>query len=175
MAGSASRLTDRYTNLETSGFLRFLGFGTAGWATGNPSTVFALTGAAPFVMTGGKSDGWTAGAGIEYAITDSILGRIEYRYTNLETSGFLNIPANVADGGTRAPISDFRAGFAYKFGGAPHAPLYYRAPTSPRSGRHRIACCSSWVCRYRCPFTSALADGRCRARLRLHCTGYFGR
>ena len=98
-------------------FDRFLVFGTGGWATGNPSTAFALTGAAPFVTTGGKSNGWTAGGGIEYAITDTILGRIEYRYTDLQTSGFVNVPANIADGGTRTPISDFRAGFAYKFGG----------------------------------------------------------
>ena len=97
-------------------FDRFLVFGTGGWATGNPSTAFALTGAAPFVTTGGKSNGWTAGGGIEYAITDTILGRIEYRYTDLQTSGFVNVPANIADGGTRTPISDFRAGFAYKFG-----------------------------------------------------------
>ncbi len=95
---------------------RFLVFGTAGWATGKPSAAFALTGAAPFVTTGGKSNGWTAGGGIEYAITDTILGRIEYRYIDLQASGFANIPANIADGGTRAPISDFRAGFAYKFG-----------------------------------------------------------
>jgi outer membrane immunogenic protein len=96
---------------------RFLVFGSAGWATGNPSTAFAPTGAAPFVTTGGKSNGWTAGAGIEYAITDTILGRIEYRYTDLHASGFVDIPANIADGGTRTPISDFRAGIAYKLGG----------------------------------------------------------
>src|SRR4029077_604435 len=65
-----------------------------------------------------KSNGWTAGAGIEYAITDTILGRIENRYTDLHASGFVNIPANLADGGTRTPINDFRVGFAYKFGGA---------------------------------------------------------
>jgi outer membrane immunogenic protein len=98
-------------------FDRFLVFGTGGWATGNPSTAFALTGAVPFVTTGGKSNGWAAGGGVEYAITDAILGRIEYRYTDLQASGFVNVPANIADGGTRAPISDFRAGFAYKFGG----------------------------------------------------------
>src|SRR4029077_1949524 len=69
-------------------FDRFLVFGTGGWATGNPSTAFALTGAVPFVTTGGKSNGWTAGGGLEYAITDSILGRVEYRYTDLQTSGF---------------------------------------------------------------------------------------
>jgi outer membrane immunogenic protein len=37
---------------------------------------------------GGTSDsttavGWTAGAGIETAITDNIVGRVEYRYTDL--------------------------------------------------------------------------------------------
>ncbi len=62
-------------------------------------------------------NGWAAGGGIEYAITDTILGRIEYRYTDLQASGFVNVPANIADGGTRTPISDFRVGFAYKFGG----------------------------------------------------------
>jgi outer membrane immunogenic protein len=96
-------------------FERFLIFATGGWATGNPSTAFALTGAAPFVTTaGGKSDGWTAGAGVEYAITETILGRIEYRYTNLEALGFVNALTNSADAGTRAPISDFRVGIAYK-------------------------------------------------------------
>ena len=96
-------------------FDRFLIFGTGGWAAGNPSTAFALTGAAPFVTTGGRSNGWTVGGGLEYAITDTILSRIEYRYTVLQTSGFVSIPANIADGGTRTPISDFRVGFAYKF------------------------------------------------------------
>jgi outer membrane immunogenic protein len=57
-------------------FDRFLVFGTGGWASGNPSTAFALTGAAPFVTTGGKSSGWAAGGGVEYAITDTILGRV---------------------------------------------------------------------------------------------------
>src|SRR4029077_18168364 len=98
-------------------FDRFMIFGTGGWATGNPSTAFALTGAAPFVTTGGRSNGWTAGGGLEYAITDTILGRLEYRYTDLPASVFVNVPANIADGGTRTPISDFCAGFAFKFGG----------------------------------------------------------
>jgi opacity protein-like surface antigen len=95
-------------------FDRFLVFGTAGWARGNPSTAFALTGAAPFVTSGGKSNGWTAGVGVEYAITGTILGRVEYRYTNLEALGFVNTPTNSADAGTQAPISDFRVGVAYK-------------------------------------------------------------
>jgi outer membrane immunogenic protein len=72
-------------------FGRFLVFGTGGLAWGNPSTSYALTGAAPFVTNGGNSTGWTAGAGVEYAFTDSVFGRIEYRYTNLRTAGFVKV------------------------------------------------------------------------------------
>jgi opacity protein-like surface antigen/outer membrane receptor protein involved in Fe transport len=95
-------------------FDRVLVFGTGGWATGNPSTAFALVGAAPFATTDAKSNGWSAGAGIEYALTDTVLARIEYRYTSLEASGFGNAMTDCADAGTRAPISDLRAGIAYK-------------------------------------------------------------
>ena len=100
-------------------FDRLLVFGTAGWAWGNPSTSYALTGAAPFVTNGGNSTGWTAGAGVEYAFTDSVFGRIEYRYTNLRTVGFVNVATNAAEAGGNLPISDLRAGIAYKFGGGP--------------------------------------------------------
>lgn len=95
-------------------FDRFLVFGTGGWATGNPATSFALTGAAPFLTGGGKCNGWTLGAGAEYAITDTILGRVEYRYTSFEASGLSSPQSNTADAGTRAPISDVRVGIAYK-------------------------------------------------------------
>ena len=78
-------------------FDRFLVFGTGGWAWGNPSTSYALTGAAPFVTNGGNSNGWTAGAGVDYAFTDNVLGRIEYRYTNLGTSSFVNVATNSAE------------------------------------------------------------------------------
>jgi len=100
-------------------FDRFLVFGTAGWAWGNPSTAYALTGAAPFVINGGNSSGWTAGAGVDYAFIDNVFGRIEYRYTNLETSSFVNVATNSADGGSKVPINDFRAGIAYKFDDVP--------------------------------------------------------
>jgi opacity protein-like surface antigen/outer membrane receptor protein involved in Fe transport len=98
-------------------FDRFLVFGTGGWAWGNPVTSYALTGAAPFAESAGSSTGWTAGLGVEYAFTNGLFGRIEYRYTNLETSGFVSAATNSAAGPGRLPISDLRAGFAYKFGG----------------------------------------------------------
>jgi outer membrane immunogenic protein len=97
-------------------FDRFLLFGTGGWAWGNPSTAYAVTGAAPFVTNGGNAYGWTAGIGLEYALTDNVLGRVEYRYTNLATSGFVNVPIDSADTANRVPICDLRAGIAYKFG-----------------------------------------------------------
>ena len=100
-------------------FDRLLVFGTAGWAWGNPSTSYALTRAAPFVTNGGHSTGWTAGAGVEYAFTDNVFGRIEYRYTDLRTTGFVNVATNAAEAGSNLPISDLRAGIAYKFGGGP--------------------------------------------------------
>ena len=96
---------------------RFLVFGTGGWAWGNPSTSYALTGAAPFVNNIGSSTGWTAGLGVEYAFTDNISGRLEYRYTSLGTSGFMNAATNSAVGQKHLPINDLRAGIAYKFGG----------------------------------------------------------
>jgi outer membrane immunogenic protein len=98
-------------------FDRFLAFGTAGWAWGNPSTAYALVGAAPFVNQSGRATGWTAGVGVDYAFTDSVFGRIEYRYTSLATTGFVSIATNAAEALNRVPINDLRAGIAYKFGG----------------------------------------------------------
>ena len=78
-------------------FDRFLAFGTAGWAWGNPLISYALVGAAPFVNQGGRATGWTAGVGVDYAITESVFARIEYRYTNLATAGFVSAATNSAE------------------------------------------------------------------------------
>ncbi len=94
---------------------RFLVFGTGGWAWGDPSNAYALLGSAPFVSHGWNASGWTAGAGLDYALTDHVFGRVEYRYTDLRIGGFVNVTADAADAANRVPISDFRVGFAYKF------------------------------------------------------------
>jgi opacity protein-like surface antigen len=103
---------------------RFLIFGTAGWAWGNPSNAYAVTAAAPFVTNGGIANGWTAGAGVDYALTQHIFARLEYRYAGLATSGFVSVATNSADAGNRTPISDIRFGLAYRFGG-PTAGKYW--------------------------------------------------
>jgi opacity protein-like surface antigen len=76
-------------------------------------TSYALVGAAPFFNNGGSSTGWTAGLGVDYAFTDSVVGR----YASLETSGFVSAATNTAAASDRLSISDLRAGIAYKIGG----------------------------------------------------------
>ncbi len=97
-------------------FDRFFAFGTAGWAWGNPLMSYALVGGAPFVNRGGRATGWAAGVGVDYAITESVFARIEYCYTSLSTAGFVSATTNSAETANRVPISDLRAGIAYKFG-----------------------------------------------------------
>jgi outer membrane immunogenic protein len=96
----------------------WLFFGTAGWAWGTWSTSYANTGFAPFSSNSATSNkGWTAGAGVEYAFTPYLLGRVEYRYTDLGTVSFVDTLNNASELGNKLTISDIRAGLAFKFGG----------------------------------------------------------
>ncbi len=91
-------------------------FGTAGWAWGAWSTAYGPTGGAVVATSSANSNtGWTAGGGLEYAFTSYLLGRVEYRYTNLGTVAFTS--PTVSDTGNKVVISDVRAGLAFKFGG----------------------------------------------------------
>jgi outer membrane immunogenic protein len=58
------------------------------------------------------SVGWTLGVGLEYAFTDNIIGRAEYRYTDFGDFDF-----TVAGGGATADLTtnDVRLGIAWKF------------------------------------------------------------
>jgi outer membrane immunogenic protein len=105
-------------------FDRFLIFGTGGWAWGSPTTGYALLGEPPFGVSGASTgifvnnadlSGWTVGAGLDYAFTNNVFGRIEYRYTDLGTTSFLNVPTNSGESGNKVTISDIRVGIAYKF------------------------------------------------------------
>jgi outer membrane immunogenic protein len=80
-------------------------------------TSYALVGGAPFVNQDGSSTGWTAGVGVDYAVAESVFARIEYRYTNLATPGFVSAATDSAEGPNRVAINDLWAGIAYKFGG----------------------------------------------------------
>jgi outer membrane immunogenic protein len=95
----------------------WLFFGTAGWAWGTWSTSYGPTAGAVVATDNATSTkGWTAGAGIEYAFTNNILGRVEYRYTDLGSVSFV-APGLISELGNKITISDIRAGLSFKFGG----------------------------------------------------------
>jgi outer membrane immunogenic protein len=98
-------------------FGRAMLYGTAGWAWGSFATSYAVDGLAPFANNSINSSGWTAGFGLEVALTDNLIMRGEYRFTSLGTSSFTSIPAGAADSGNKFQINDIRYGIAYKFGG----------------------------------------------------------
>jgi outer membrane immunogenic protein len=54
--------------------------------------------------------GWTIGAGVEYAISDNVIGRFEYRYTD-----FGNDKGFFGDADIDLSSHDLRVGIAYKF------------------------------------------------------------
>ncbi|WP_413993079.1 outer membrane protein [Labrys okinawensis] len=95
-------------------FDRFLPFVTGGYAFGDQKAGFTGITAA---STSDTLSGWTVGAGLEYAITDHILARVEYRYsdygskragvvTNVGTTGFIDRDFKT---------NDVRVGVSYKF------------------------------------------------------------
>lgn len=57
--------------------------------------------------------GWTAGAGVDYAVTDNILLRFEYRYTDLGSKNFSF--EDTLKHETSYKTNDVRVGVAYKF------------------------------------------------------------
>ena len=95
-------------------FDRFLPYVTGGVAFGNVKTFYAPAGLPDALTQETDRVGWTIGAGMEYAITDHILARLEYRYADLGKKSFTNIPLNVHDE-VKATTSTVLAGIIYKF------------------------------------------------------------
>jgi len=91
---------------------RVLFFGTAGGAFAN---VQAAAGALPFSST--SAAGWTAGAGIEYAITEFLTAKIEYLYVGLQNSSCGT--ANCGGTTTTVTLNEnvIRGGLNFKFNG----------------------------------------------------------
>jgi outer membrane immunogenic protein len=94
-------------------FDRFLPFLTGGYAFGDQKAGFEGLFSA---STSDTLSGWTVGAGLEYAITDHILTRIEYRYSDYGSQA-----GAVSSGGIPGSIdrdfktNDIRVGVSYKF------------------------------------------------------------
>jgi outer membrane immunogenic protein len=83
-AGGVSANTDWNGTLRPRlgyAFDRFMPYITGGLAVGN------VEASEPGDSDSGTAVGWTAGAGIETAITDNVTARVEYRYTDLGSNG----------------------------------------------------------------------------------------
>jgi outer membrane immunogenic protein len=96
---------------------RLLLYATGGvaFASLTEHDVLAATGA--FTDNSATRTGWTLGAGLDYALTNQWIGRIEYRYANFGTFSY-----NTAVFGPplfteshRTTENAFRVGLAYKF------------------------------------------------------------
>ncbi|MDQ0471728.1 outer membrane protein [Labrys wisconsinensis] len=108
-AGSRANLNWRGSLTPRLGFTmdRFLPYVKAGLAFGETDLKVAGVGSDSNTLVG-----WTAGAGIEYAVTDNISVRGEYNYTDLSKDTF-NIGGAAVKTGFRG--SDVKAGLNYKF------------------------------------------------------------
>ena len=86
-------------------------YGTGGGAFGS----IQASGAA-FTNTSSTQFGWTAGAGIEGALTDNLTARIEYLYVDLgnNTCSVVCFPGST---NVSFKTSMVRAGLDFKFGG----------------------------------------------------------
>jgi outer membrane immunogenic protein len=96
-------------------FDRFLPYVAGGVAYGHVKASYGFPDGT--IYSGGKTDtGWTIGGGFEYALTDTLIARAEYRYTDfgkthvtLSNGGFSNVSE------VDLPVHDIRIGLAYKF------------------------------------------------------------
>ncbi|MFL5184480.1 MAG: outer membrane protein [Microvirga sp.] len=88
-------------------FDRALIYATGGFAFAGVSDGFGILG------NDDTLSGWTLGAGIEYAFTNNLTTRLEYRYTSYE--GGDNFFDNVSLGSNDIEFHTVRAGISYKF------------------------------------------------------------
>lgn len=96
-------------------FDRFLPYIAGGVAYGHVKASYGFPDGS--IYSGGKTDaGWTIGAGLEYAISDHLTARAEYRHTDF---GKMDVTLTGAGGSgvseIKMPIDDVRFGLAYKF------------------------------------------------------------
>jgi outer membrane immunogenic protein len=92
-------------------FDRAMIYATGGFAFGGISGGVA----SPGLFNDGDDTitGWTLGAGVEYAFTNNLTTRVEYRYTSFE--GNDSVFDGVTFGGDELDFHAVRVGLSYKF------------------------------------------------------------
>jgi outer membrane immunogenic protein len=87
---------------------RTLFYATAGWAYGDVRIDKS------FASYSDVRNGWTAGAGVEHAISDRMTMRLEYRYTDLGSTNFSSNAVTSIDK-SEVDFHTVRAGVSFKF------------------------------------------------------------
>lgn len=95
---------------------RMMIYGTAGVAAARAKNVYTLV---PFAISEPIEDtryGWTAGAGIDYALTDNVIAGIEFRHTRLNEFTNVSTVAFPGISGTQEPaLNSLKVSLSYKF------------------------------------------------------------
>lgn len=94
---------------------RALLFAAGGVAFGNMNTSISGANLPAMATFNSGRVGWTAGGGVDYAFTDHIVGRAEYRFTDFGPRSFTNAATGVSDK-TRGQSNAALLGIMYKFG-----------------------------------------------------------
>jgi outer membrane immunogenic protein len=95
-------------------------YGTGGWAYGHTTSdaIAAAFGLAAVASTGRVHNGWTAGAGLEYAITPSVSFKTEYLFVDLGTDVIASgapagVPFSLSE---KTTVHTVKAGLNLRFG-----------------------------------------------------------
>lgn len=102
-------------------FDRMLVYATGGaaWAHITEHDVVGATGAS--LNTSTTQPGWTVGGGLEYAFTDNLIARVEYRYSDFGTLSYSAAPVfPLFTENHKVTENAVRLGISYKFGGLPY-------------------------------------------------------
>jgi outer membrane immunogenic protein len=102
---------------------------TGGWAFGDYRTSYALdvvsaAGPGPFAVHNVSGSGYTAGLGMEHAMTRNLILRGEYRYTSLGSSTFTSPATGTTELSNKVAINSFLYGLLWKFDGGPVVARY---------------------------------------------------
>jgi outer membrane immunogenic protein len=99
-----------------------LAYFRGGWAMGDVQFRTSTTSTGGLLTSStGRENGWTAGAGLEYALWEHVILGVEYNYVELNTGTRAQIPAGAGPAGTHVnaslDIQSATARLSFKFGG----------------------------------------------------------
>ena len=95
---------------------RMMIYGTGGLAAARIKNVYTLVPYGISEAIEGTRYGWTAGAGVDYAVTDNVIAGFEYRYTRFNEFTNVSTVAFPGISGTQEPSSNsIKLTLSYKF------------------------------------------------------------